>query len=245
MDQRTSAIDEDLKSIVHTRVAIAEKLDLLEQRIKDTAEGATMTFSRMLDHTTESVNKMADKTKAALDPVRKVEEYPWLMLGSALCAGFAIGLLESRTRSQHKGVYPYYPPGAHASRVMPESARQTGTSDQATTGKTKGVYDYYPTGSQSYATRSAQEGTSVWDSMSQEFKDETEQAKNALMQVGRSLMFEVARKMMPEIARSFGIDLSTLSPSADRSSRSKDARTSQQRNGNRDRTSAEPPAAAP
>lgn len=245
MDQRTSAIDEDLKDIVHSRVAIAEKLDLLEQRIKHTAEGATMTFSSMLDQTTETVNKMVDKTKAALDPIHKVEEYPWLMLGSALCAGFAIGLLESRTRSQRNGVYPYYPPGAKASRVMPESARQTGTSDQATSDQRKGVYDYYPTGSQSYAMRSAQERTSVWDSMSQEFKDEAEGAKNTLMQVGRSLMFEVARKMMPEIARSFGVNLSALIPSDERSSRSKVSMATQQGTGNRTRTSTEHPTAAP
>ena len=63
MDQRTTTIDQDLKEIIDTRVAIAEKLELLEQRIIDTAEGATMKFSRMLDETTETVNQMVDKTK--------------------------------------------------------------------------------------------------------------------------------------------------------------------------------------
>ena len=80
MDQRTTTIDQDLKDIVDTRVAISEKLELLEQRIRDTAEGATMKFSRMLDETTQTVNEMVDKTKAALDPIQKVDEYPWLML---------------------------------------------------------------------------------------------------------------------------------------------------------------------
>ena len=85
----------DVKEIRRTRVAIAEKLELLEQRIIDTAEGATMKFSRMLEDTTETVNQMVDKTKSALDPIHKVEEYPWLMLGGAICAGFAIGLMDS------------------------------------------------------------------------------------------------------------------------------------------------------
>ena len=53
MDQRTTTIDQDVKEIVDTRVAIAEKLELLERRIIDTAEGATMKFSRMLEDTTE------------------------------------------------------------------------------------------------------------------------------------------------------------------------------------------------
>ncbi len=240
MDQRTSPLDQDLKDIVHTRVAIAEKLEMLEQRIKDTAEGATMKFSRMLDETTQSVNHMVDKTKAALDPIQKVDEYPWLMLGGALCAGFAIGLIESRTQSQRSGVYPYYPSRAHASRVMPESARQPGASSQS-----EGVYEYYPTGPQSSAVREAQDRSSVWDTMSHEFSQEAEKAKTVLMETGRSLIFEVARKMMPEIARSFGVNLSTLMPSQDHSSRSKDSKASPQTSGSRACTSAEHRASAP
>ena len=124
MDQRTAAIDQDIKDIVQTRLDIAEKLELLEQRIMDTAEGATMKFSRLLDEGSQSVTQMVDKTKAALDPVHKVDDYPWLMVGGAICAGYVIGLLEARTRAQRSGVYAYYPPGAHASRVMPESDNQ-------------------------------------------------------------------------------------------------------------------------
>ncbi|MEP7153823.1 MAG: hypothetical protein ABI856_19125 [Nitrospira sp.] len=209
MDQRTTPIDQDLKDIVDTRVAIAEKLELLEQRIIDTAEGATMKFSRMLEETTETVNQMVDKTKSALDPIHKVDEYPWLMLGGAICAGLAIGLMESRSRSQRSGVYPYYPSGARASRVMPESARQAGDA----TDKADGVYDYYPTGPQSQTAQTARTQTSVWDSMSLEFSQEAEQAKTVLLQVGRSLMMELARKMVPEIARSFGLNVSSQSES--------------------------------
>ncbi len=199
MVQTSTAFDQDVKEIVDTRVAIAEKLELLEQRIIDTAEGATMKFSRMLEDTTETVNQMVDKTKSALDPIHKVDEYPWLMLGGAICAGFAIGLMESRSRSERKGVYPYYPPRAQASRVMPDSARETG----ATSHQAKGVYDYYPTGPQSHTGRH----TSLWSSMSREFSQEAEEAKAVLLQVGRSLITELARKMVPEIARSFGVNL--------------------------------------
>jgi len=204
MDQRTTTIDQDIKDIVDTRIAIAEKLELLERRIVETAEGATMKFSHMLDETTRGVNQMVDKTKAALDPIHKVDEYPWLMLGGAIFAGFAIGLMESRTRSQRSGVYPYYPAGAHASRVMPESARQAGASaDQK-----DGVYEYYPTGPQSPARYKTRNQTSMWDILSREFGQEAEQAKMVLLQAGRSLVGEMARKLVPEIARSLGLNLS-------------------------------------
>lgn len=231
MDQRTTAIDQDLKDIVNTRVAIAEKLELLEKRIIDTAEGATMKFSRMLDETTQTVNQMVDNTKAALDPVRKVDEYPWLMLGGAICAGLAIGFLESRSRGQRSGVYPYYPAGARASRVMPASARQT----DAATDKAEGVYDYYPTGPRSYAATSDRARTNVWDNLSREFGQEAEQAKAVILQVGRSLLMELARKMMPEVARSFGINLSSPNEAQKDVSGGRRSSTAEPRGQSRDR----------
>ena len=231
MDQRTTAIDQDLKDIVNTRVAIAEKLELLEKRIIDTAEGATMKFSRMLDETTQTVNQMVDNTKAALDPVRKVDEYPWLMLGGAICAGLAIGLLESRSRGQRSGVYPYYPAGARASRVMPDSARQT----DAVSDKAEGVYEYYPTGPRSYAAPSDRARTSVWDNLSREFGQEAEEAKAVILQVGRSLLTELARKMMPEVARSFGINLSSPNEAQKDVSGGRRSSTAESRGQSRDR----------
>lgn len=202
MDQRTAAIDQDIKDIVETRLDIAEKLELLEQRIKDTAEGATMKFSRLLDEGSQSVTHLVDKTKAALDPVHKVDAYPWLMLGGAICAGYAIGLLEARTRAQ-RGIYPYFPPGAHASRVMPESE----TEGKTTSRRADGIYDYYPDPSQRARRTEQQSHPSIWETMSRELGTDTEQAKAALMQAGRSLMVEFVNKLIPEIARSFGVTL--------------------------------------
>lgn len=238
MDQRTRVIDQDLKNIVHTRVAIAEKLELLEQRIKDTTEGATMTFSHLLDHTTQNVNHLLDKTKSVLDPGRKIGEHPWLMLGGALCVGYTIGLLELRSLAHPRGVYPYYPPSAHGSRVMPESDRQTRPS-----GKEEGVYDYYPSGPQSHAGRSAQDGMSIWDSLSRELGQEAEQVKTVLMRAGSALIVEFTRKMMPEIARSLSINLSALLPQDDRPSRPKESSVSTQVDETRDRASGKYPAA--
>jgi len=236
MDQRTITIDQDLKDIVDTRVAIAEKLELLEQRIRDTAEGATMKFSRMLDETTQSVNQMVDKTKAALDPVRKVDEYPWLMLGGAVCAGLVLGLMDSRTRSQRSGVYPYYPSAAHASEVMPESAREGG----AATRQREGVYEYYPGGRSSRPEQAARQQPSMWDSMAREFSHEAEEAKAALMEVGRSVMMEFARKIVPEIARSFGMNLSSQFETERNASRRRPSGTTASKGESRDRASAAP-----
>ncbi len=205
MDQRTSAIDQDLKHIVQTRIAIAEKLRLLEQRITHQAEDVTMTCSQMVNRTTTNLHQLMDKTKSAMTPSPQVAEHPWLLLGGALCAGYAIGLIERGTRHARNGVYPYYPPGARGSRVMPGPAQP-----KAAAGKKEGVYDYYPQDSRASHKAAGAGRGSLWESVTHEFGQETEEAKRILIQAGRSLILELARKAMPEIARTLGVNLSTL-----------------------------------
>jgi hypothetical protein len=205
MDQRTSAIDQDLKHIVQTRIAIAEKLRLLEQRITHQAEDVTMTCSQMVNRTTTNLHQLMDKTKSAMTPSPQVAEHPWLLLGGALCAGYAIGLIERGTRHARNGVYPYYPPGARGSRVMPGPAQP-----KAAAGKKEGVYDYYPQDSRASHKAAGAGRGSLWESVTHEFGQETEEATRMVIQAGRSLIFELARKAMPEIARTLGVNLSTL-----------------------------------
>ena len=104
MDQRTSAIDQDLKDIAQTRIAIAEKWDALEQQITHRVEDVTMTCSDMLNRATDNIGAFVNKTKAVVDPVHRIDRHPWLMLGGALCAGYAIGLIEQGNRHQRRGV---------------------------------------------------------------------------------------------------------------------------------------------
>ena len=195
-----------------------------------------MKFSRMLDETTYSVNQMVDKTKSALDPIQKVDEYPWLMLGGAVCAGLVIGLMDSRNRRYRSGVYPYYPVGAHASPVMPDSGRP----EEADRNRQQGVYEYYPPGRRS-GERTARNQSSMWDSIVRDFSREAEQAKSALIEVGRSVMMEMARKMVPEIARSFGINLSSLSDRDGSAAHRRPSPASASTGGFRDRASSATP----
>lgn len=224
MDQRTGALDQDLKDILHTRIAIANKLDALEQRVLHHAEDATMQLTRVLDRTTQNVNELVDKTKAVIDPSRQIQAHPWLMVGGALCAGYALGLLERKTQHHRNGVYPYYPAGTKASPVMPPSSQRDRRSKQA-----DGIYDYYPGPSTSTPKQDNREDRSLWDSLSQEFGQETEEAKRMVLQLGRGLIVELTRRMVPEIARSLGVklpagapanDAAEASPSQDRNARS-------------------------
>ena len=214
MDQRTSAIDQDLKDIAQTRIAIAEKLDVLAQQITHRVEDVTMTCSDMLNRATDNIVAFVNKTKAVMDPVHRIDRHPWLMLGGALCAGYAIGLIEQVNRHPRRGVYPHYPPGVRGPRVMPAPAQRKAQSKQS-----EGVYDYYPDESQSSVRGTGGNGSSLWSSLSREFGPDTEEAKRMVLQVGRTLLFELARKAMPEIARTLDMTLSALTPKNEHSSR--------------------------
>ena len=202
MDQRTGALDQDLKDILHTRMAIANKLDALEQRVLHQAEDATMQLTRVLDRTTKNMNDLVDKTKAVIDPTRQIQAHPWLMVGRALCAGYALGLLERGTRHHRNGVYSYYPAGAKASPVMPPPSQRGTTSKQR-----DGIYDYYPGPSSPRPEPVTREDRSFWHTLSQEFGQETEEAKQMILQLGRGLIVELTRRMVPDIARSLGVAL--------------------------------------
>ena len=51
MDQRTTRIEQDIKDIVHTRVAIAEKLEMLEQQVEQKMERSKVAVRDLVDHT--------------------------------------------------------------------------------------------------------------------------------------------------------------------------------------------------
>ena len=135
MDQGTDRIAEDLKEIVRTRGAIADKLDLIERRLASSVEEAWTKADDVIDRTQTTMFQALDSVKAATDPRRLANDHPWLLLSGAIAVGMTLGtaLHASRRRS---GVTPYYPPKADAADVMP--------SEGTDVTRREGVYPYYP-----------------------------------------------------------------------------------------------------
>lgn len=216
MDQRASAVDQDLKDILHTRMAIAHKLNELEQRVRHHAEETTMQLTQIVNRTTSRVNTFVAHATNTIDPARRIQEHPWLIVGGAVCAGYALGVLERGTRRQRNGVYPYYPAGANASPVMPDTSQKDKRTNHT------GIYDYYPEPSSAHQQQGKRKDRSLWHTLSQEFGQETEETKQMLFQLGRGMIVELTRRMVPDIARSLGVTLPAVasvehSPEAPRS----------------------------
>ena len=105
MDHTDDRIEQDIKDILKTRVAISDKLEMLEQRVEEKMERSRVAVKDLVDHTAEVVEGMMDKTKRTLDPLHQFNQRPWLMLGGAIMLGYIAGLVETKMRST--GVYPY------------------------------------------------------------------------------------------------------------------------------------------
>ena len=120
MDQAADLIAQDIKDIVQTRIAIAEKLGAIEQHVGSTLQHARTTMTQVADKTTSSVHETLKATKEAFDPLVHVTRHPWMFVGGTLFLGYAVGALYRRGW-RIDGVVPYYPRGAKGAAVMPTS----------------------------------------------------------------------------------------------------------------------------
>ena len=121
MDQRAHDVEEDLKNILHTRMVLADKIQLLEQRVADIVHGTKAAALGALDLAKSKAVDFIESASHNLNPSLQAGRRPWIMVGSAVVVGFLAGLLEQRRRTS--GVYPYYPPEAAGAPVMPSSER--------------------------------------------------------------------------------------------------------------------------
>ena len=137
MDQGMDRITQDVKDIVETRTAIADKLEKLEQRFTSSVEEAKMMAENFADRAQSVIEDTACSIREATDPSRVVSHYPWVMVSGAVMAGFALGQV---FRNNRRSVMPYYPPGSQDVNIMPQSASDTTNKE--------GVYPFYthPTG---------------------------------------------------------------------------------------------------
>jgi ElaB/YqjD/DUF883 family membrane-anchored ribosome-binding protein len=119
-DDKQQEIDDTCQGIEDTRSAIAEKLDILEGRVRETVEGAQSsvedivktvtntvdttveavrhgvegaqsTLEEMVETVKETVGDTVETVKRTLDVPHQVDQHPWLMFGGATLAGYLLG----------------------------------------------------------------------------------------------------------------------------------------------------------
>ena len=198
MDQRTHDVEEDVKNILQTRLALADKIQKLERHVEVTVESTKMAALEALDLARNRAAGFIESTTSRLNPTVQAGRRPWIMVGSAIAVGFFAGMIEQRRRS---GVYRYYPPAAHGADVMPED----GTSHEPS-----GVYPFYgheeprshgrrrwlsaesprPQGALAEVWKPLQ---SLWEELATGFNQERDRLRNTALYVGRSFIQDIVR----------------------------------------------------
>jgi ElaB/YqjD/DUF883 family membrane-anchored ribosome-binding protein len=227
MDQRAHDVEEDLKNILQTRLALGDKIQTLERHVEATVESTKMAALDALDLARNRAANFIESTTNRLNPTVQAGRRPWIMVGSAIAVGFFAGLLEQRRRA---GVYRYYPPQAHGADVMPESGRSR---------EPKGVYPFYgreharpttatglrwtadesdseevkPSPSQTSLKDAWKPLQSLWDELAQEVAQERDRLQHTAFLAGRSFIHDIVRlagrSLVDQLSRSIGPGVSS------------------------------------
>ena len=193
MDNGAERIAQDMKDIVQTRVAIAEKFGAIEQHVYTTMQHARTTMTELADKTTSSVRDTMKVTKETLDPRVHVTRHPWVSVGGAVVLGYAVTAISRRGRRSTTGIVPYYPLDAKGAAVMP-------TSDtSALKQRESGVYPFYshPAMDHGEGDRSRDNRSTIWGEVERAFQDELGVARNSFIRFGRGIVREMVRQAIP------------------------------------------------
>ena len=197
MDKGAERIAQDMKDIVRTRVAIAEKLGSIEQHVGTTMEHARTTMTQLADKTTSSVRETMRATKETLDPSVHAARHPWVFVGGTLILGYAVGNIYRRGWRITTGLLPYYPVGAKGATVMP-----TGDSPSSER-RESGVYPYYPRPSADHerGKQGQTDRLTVWTELERALQYELGAARNGFIRFGRGLLREIVRQAVPALVQ--------------------------------------------
>jgi hypothetical protein len=202
MDQRARAVEQDLKNILQTRLALSTKLDLLERQVREQVQGTKAALGDVFDHARSTAMGVIGEAGRRLNPVLQAELRPWSMIGSAVAVGFLVGWMDARRRASK--VYRYYPAKAEAADVMPSEQRRRNL---------RGIFPFYPAKPPAAQDISSVPGrrpsdrrsssvSSAWDYLTDELGKERDRLQGAAAQIGREFVQQVVRAVVPALIRS-------------------------------------------
>jgi ElaB/YqjD/DUF883 family membrane-anchored ribosome-binding protein len=84
------------QEIDQTRADLTEKLETLENQVRDTVASATENVGETIENVTSTVQETVETVKRTFDLNYQVQERPWTMVGGAVVAGLVVGAVVGR-----------------------------------------------------------------------------------------------------------------------------------------------------
>jgi len=233
MDQRTDDIQQTIEETRHdieeTRASMSEKLELLEERVRDTLEetrtavgdivdnvkgtvedtvgavketvdGAKSTVENIVENVKETMDDTVTKVKRSFDLRYQVEQNPWLMVGGAVVVGSIIGSLLNRGDEDRRH-YSYSGDSVHNGNYVADATG--GTGPYSISGEEDGATNQ----ANSVPSYQAPQKQSSWGSALGQFQEEFDVVKgvvtSAVMGTVMKTLQEMIRQNIPSMASQF------------------------------------------
>jgi hypothetical protein len=123
MDQREHDVEEDLKSILRTRLALTEKIQSLEQHVEHTVRGTKETAMDTMEAAKHKALQWVTSTTGRLISFEMLRRRPSIIAGGLMGMGLLAIWMTQRKQHGRSGVYPYYPPRAEGADVLIQEER--------------------------------------------------------------------------------------------------------------------------
>jgi len=236
MDQKTDDLQQNIAETRHdieeTRASMTEKLELLEERVrdtleetkiavddivenvkgtvdetvdavKDTVDGAKSTVENIVENVKETMDDTMTRVKQSFDLRYQVEQHPWLMLGGSVVAGSILASFMHRGHENRH--YSYYAD----SRLNngPEADNTSATGVYTGAGLSSGTGEENATASQEHAKYTHSQRQEGWGRTLGQFQEEFDIAKGvvtgAIMSTVMGTLQEMIRQNIPSMASHF------------------------------------------
>lgn len=195
MDKKESRVEEDVNQILKTRVAMADKLESLEQRVDETIQETKTTALNLIGYARDTAADVVGSTTQLLNPALHARRRPWIFIGGAIGIVLIAGWMEKRRKAS--GVTAYYPPEAESAEVMPPAGEKTSQ-------RRDGVFPFYTDASRPSGNKrpSRQEGapwellkpvSALLETVTGDLAKEYERLRGAVLLTGRSFTKDLAR----------------------------------------------------
>lgn len=96
MDKKESNVEEDVNQTLKTRLPLADKLELLEQRVDETIQETKTTALDLIDHARDTAADVVESTARLLNPAVQARRRPWVFIGGAIGIVLIAGWMEKR-----------------------------------------------------------------------------------------------------------------------------------------------------
>lgn len=200
MDQRTESIKQEVDE---TRDSMTTRMEQIESQVQGKIDNVRESAQTSVEKAKETAQETVENVKQKLDIKQMVDERPWTMFGASLVAGFMLGSMGG-SESSHRAERSYPPEHSYrygeAVRYYSDRPYQTASSDAYRQPEENGEryrHEAYR------ASRSQRSQSGVISTVKDQFGDDIEAFKGALIATATNSLRDLFKETMPRFSEEF------------------------------------------